>query len=70
MDVLDVVTDGAPSAIHAHCTGILAGESNDELFNENTIFPITGDVTRLAQEFFSDRQHTNPLIRPSATSWP
>ena len=52
-DVLDVVTDGVPSAIHAHFTGILAGESNDELFNEDTIFPITGDgVTRLAKEFF------------------
>ena len=47
-DVLDVVTDGAPPAIHAHFTDILAGESNDELFNEDTIFPITGDVTRLA----------------------
>ena len=49
-DVLDVLTDGVPSAIHAHFTGILAGESNDELLNEDTIFPITGHgVTRLAQ---------------------
>ena len=56
-----MVTDGVHSAIHAHFTDILAGESNDELFNEDTIFPITGYVTREAQEFFLDRQHTNPL---------
>ena len=51
-DVLDVITNAVFSAVHAHFTGIPAGESNDKLFNEDTIFPITGDgVTRLAQEF-------------------